>query len=80
MKKIISAAALVLAGVAFAPPAHADDDSTFTGPVSAADNWNFGAGVVCEQEVAIVPLLAGGVGYAEDHGDRCSTGNVIDPS
>ncbi|WP_336298841.1 hypothetical protein [Streptomyces cinnabarinus] len=46
----------------------------------AADNWNFSAAVVCLQEVAIVPALSGGPGYAGDHDNNCSNGNVIDHS
>ncbi|MET9621491.1 hypothetical protein ABZZ37_12075 [Streptomyces sp. NPDC006464] len=78
MKKIIAVAALALAAGAMAAPAHADDDSGFEGPVSAADNWNFAAGVVCLQEVAIVPALAGDPGYVGDHDNNCSNGNVVD--
>ncbi|GAA2344140.1 hypothetical protein OKJ48_36090 [Streptomyces kunmingensis] len=80
MKKIIAAAAMVLASVAFAAPAHADNDSNFDGPISAADNWNFTAGVVCLQEVAVVPALSGAGGYVGDHENNCSNGNVIDHS
>ncbi|GAQ54673.1 hypothetical protein [Streptomyces acidiscabies] len=71
MKKIVTAvlplAALALAGA----PAHAD-----TGPLSAADNWNFAAGVVCHQELAVVPALGDMVG---DHVNNCADGNVVSP-
>ncbi|MFJ3099338.1 hypothetical protein [Streptomyces hydrogenans] len=80
MKKIIATAALVLTSVALAAPAHADDGSNFSGPINAADNWNFSAGVVCLQEVAIVPALAGAQGYVGDHDNNCSNGNIIDHS
>ncbi|MFJ2741862.1 hypothetical protein ACIO3O_19615 [Streptomyces sp. NPDC087440] len=79
MKKIITVAALTLAAGLMAAPAHAyDDDPTPQGPVEAADNWNFSAGVVCMQEVAIVPVLGQGVGYVGDHSDNCTNGNIID--
>ncbi|ROQ33932.1 hypothetical protein EDD98_2964 [Streptomyces sp. PanSC19] len=64
MKKIIAIAALALAGVALAAPAHADDDSNFTeGAINAADNWNFTTAAVVDevtqgQELAQVPALA----------------------
>ncbi|WP_075733013.1 hypothetical protein [Streptomyces acidiscabies] len=77
MKKIVTAvlplAALALAGA----PAHADDDSNFGGGVNAAHNWNFTAGAVCRQEVAIVPVLGDTVG---DQFNNCSNENVIDHS
>ncbi|KND31927.1 hypothetical protein QD712_35995 [Streptomyces acidiscabies] len=70
MKKIVTAvlplAALALAGA----PAHAD-----TGPgVRADNNWDFTAGAVCRQEVAVVPVLGDWVG---DHTNNCADGNVI---
>ncbi|MEV7522392.1 hypothetical protein [Streptomyces sp. NPDC091371] len=78
MKKIISAAALTVAALALAAPAHADDnDSNFGGGVNAANNWNFTAADVCLQEVAVVPALGDWVG---DHANNCSNGNVIDHS
>ncbi|WP_406059790.1 hypothetical protein OG462_21375 [Streptomyces sp. NBC_01077] len=77
MKKIISAAALVLAGVAFAAPAHADNDSHFGSGVNAANNWNFTAADVCIQELAVVPALSDWTG---NHENNCSNGNVIDHS
>ncbi|MDT9691051.1 hypothetical protein Q5762_22415 [Streptomyces sp. P9(2023)] len=77
MKKIISAAVLVLAGVAMAAPAHADDDSNVGSGVNAANNWNFTAGDVCIQELAVVPALSDWTG---NHKNNCSNGNVIDPS
>ncbi|MEU8779316.1 hypothetical protein [Streptomyces sp. NPDC048606] len=77
MKKIITAAALVLAGVGLAAPAHADNDSNFGGGVNAANNWNFTAAAVCLQEVAVVPVLGDWTG---DHVNNCSNGNVIDHS
>ncbi|MFD8790853.1 hypothetical protein [Streptomyces vinaceus] len=75
MKKITTAAALVLATVGFAAPAHADNDSNFGGGVNAANNWNFTAAAVCLQEVAVVPVGGDWVG---DHANNCSNGNVID--
>ncbi|MFI8385003.1 hypothetical protein [Streptomyces sp. NPDC085540] len=75
MKKIISAAALTVAALALATPAHADDDSNFGGGVNAANNWNFTAAAVCLQEVAVVPVLGD---YVSDHANNCSNGNVID--
>lgn len=77
MKKIISAAALVLAGVAMAAPAHADNDSNFGSGVNAANNWNFTAADVCIQELAVVPALSDWTG---NHKNNCSNGNVIDHS
>ncbi|WP_329107665.1 hypothetical protein [Streptomyces sp. NBC_01439] len=77
MKKIISAAALAVAALALATPAHADDDSNFGGGVNAANNWNFTAAAVCLQEVAVVPVAGDWVG---DHTNNCSNGNVIDHS
>ncbi|MGP3683232.1 hypothetical protein ACTVZO_00695 [Streptomyces sp. IBSNAI002] len=77
MKKVITAAGLVLASVALTAPAHADNDSNFGGGVSAANNWNFTAAEVCLQEVAVVPVMGEWVG---DHADNCSNGNVIDHS
>ncbi|MFD3585837.1 hypothetical protein [Streptomyces sp. NPDC058683] len=80
MKKIMLAVLPALALSLAAPVAHADNDSNFAGPVNAADNWNFSAGVVCMQEVAIVPALAGTPGYVGDQDNNCSNGNVIDHS
>ncbi|MFJ9381110.1 hypothetical protein [Streptomyces sp. NPDC101455] len=80
MKKIMLAVIPALTLAFAAPVAHADDDSNFSGPVNAADNWNFTAGVVCMQEVAIVPVLSGTNGYVGDHENNCSNGNVIDHS
>ncbi|ATZ22267.1 hypothetical protein ACFZBM_17265 [Streptomyces lavendulae] len=77
MKKIITAAALALATIGLAAPAHADNDSNFGGGVNAANNWNFTAAAVCLQEVAVVPVLGDWVG---DHTNNCSNGNVIDHS
>ncbi|MEV7168771.1 hypothetical protein AB0O18_03675 [Streptomyces sp. NPDC093224] len=77
MKKIISAAALAVAAVSLAAPAHADNDANFGGGVNAANNWNFTAAAVCLQEVAVVPVLGD---YVSDHTNNCSNGNVIDHS
>ncbi|MFD4917235.1 hypothetical protein ACFWNR_29050 [Streptomyces virginiae] len=77
MKKIVSAAALTVAALALATPAHADNDINFGGGVNAANNWNFTAAAVCLQEVAVVPVLGDRVG---DHANNCSNGNVIDHS
>ena len=77
MKKIVSVAALVLAGVALAAPAHADNDSNFGSGVNAANNWNFTAADVCIQELAVVPALSDWTG---NHKNNCSNGNVIDHS
>ncbi|MGE7386283.1 hypothetical protein ACQKM2_12490 [Streptomyces sp. NPDC004126] len=77
MKKITTAAGLVLATVALAAPAHAENDSDFGGGVSAANNWNFTAAAVCLQEAAVVPVLGD---YVSDHVNNCSNGNVIDHS
>ncbi|MFJ4713475.1 hypothetical protein [Streptomyces sp. NPDC088785] len=77
MKKIITVAAMALAATAMAVPAHADDDADFDGGVNAANNWNFTAGAVCEQELAVVPVLGDWTG---DHDSNCSNGNVIDRS
>ncbi|MGA4840997.1 hypothetical protein [Streptomyces sp. G45] len=77
MKKMITAAVLVLAGLGPAAPAHADNDSNFGGGVNAANNWNFTAAAVCLQEVAVVPVLGDWTG---DHVNNCSNGNVIDHS
>ncbi|MFE2326897.1 hypothetical protein ACFXD5_23735 [Streptomyces sp. NPDC059385] len=77
MKKIITTAALVLAGIGLSAPAYADNDSNFGGGVNAANNWNFTAAAVCLQEVAVVPVLGDWVG---DHANNCSNGNVIDHS
>ncbi|RJQ71568.1 hypothetical protein D5S17_27590 [Pseudonocardiaceae bacterium YIM PH 21723] len=81
LKKVgfVAASAAGLAAL-LAPTAMADNDSNFQGPVNAADNWNFSAAVVCLQEVAIVPALAGTPGYVGDHDNNCSNGNVIDHS
>ncbi|HEY8986996.1 MAG TPA: hypothetical protein VIU15_46435 [Streptomyces sp.] len=77
MKKIVFAV-LPLAALALAAgPAQADGDSNFGDGVSAADNWNFTAGAVCMQEVAVVPVLGDWVG---DHVNNCSNGNVVDHS
>ncbi|QNP70480.1 hypothetical protein IAG44_14200 [Streptomyces roseirectus] len=77
MKKIMLAALPLAALALTASPAHADNDSNFGGGVNAADNWNFTAGAVCMQEVAVVPVLGDWVG---DHVNNCSNGNVIDHS
>ncbi|MGW2785048.1 hypothetical protein ACWC3X_27935 [Streptomyces populi] len=77
MKKIITVAALALAGAALAVPAHADNDSNFGGGVNAANNWNFTAAAVCFQELAVVPVGGAGVGDALDH---CVNGNVLNHS
>ncbi|MFI8927372.1 hypothetical protein ACIG3E_06810 [Streptomyces sp. NPDC053474] len=77
MKKMITGAALALAGLGLATPAHADNDSNFDGAVNAATNWNFTAAAVCLQEAAVVPVLSDWTG---DHVNNCSNGNVIDDS
>ncbi|WP_416972023.1 hypothetical protein [Streptomyces sp. 4F14] len=77
MKKIVLAVLPLAALALTAVPAHADNDSDFGGGVNAADNWNFSAGAVCLQEVAVVPVVGDWVG---DHVNNCSNGNVIDHS
>lgn len=77
MKKIISAAALTVAALSLAAPAHADNDSNFGGGVDAANNWNFTAAATCLQEVAVVPVFGDQVG---EHANNCTDGNVIDHS
>ncbi|WP_329379667.1 hypothetical protein OG625_13390 [Streptomyces sp. NBC_01351] len=79
MKKIISAAALAVAALSLAAPAHADDgnDSNFGSGVNAANNWNFTAADVCVQELAVVPALSDWTG---NHKNNCSNGNVINHS
>ncbi|MFD9456696.1 hypothetical protein ACFWBC_26860 [Streptomyces sp. NPDC059985] len=77
MKKIITASALILAGVGLAAPAHADTASDLGSAVNAANNWNFTAAAVCLQEVAVAPVLGD---WAGDHANNCSNGNVIDHS
>lgn len=77
MNKIITVAALALAGAALATPAYADNDSNFGDGVNAANNWNFTAAAVCMQEVAVVPVLGD---YISDHVNDCFNGNVIDHS
>ncbi|MFF8610537.1 hypothetical protein ACF06X_32005 [Streptomyces sp. NPDC015346] len=74
MKKIIMLAALPLAIVSMAAPAHADTDSDFGGGVNAANNWNFTSAAVCSQEVAVVPVLGDWIG---DRADNCRNGNVL---
>ncbi|MER8042525.1 hypothetical protein [Streptomyces sp. NPDC094032] len=64
IKKPAVAAALALAALSFAAPAHADDD--------AADNWSFSATDTCFQVLATA--LAGGPG---NHQSDCSSGNVV---
>ncbi|WP_030202559.1 hypothetical protein [Streptomyces sp. NRRL S-87] len=78
MKKIITAAALVLATVGAATPAHAAD-SDFGGGL-ASGVWNFSSAAVCLVEAAIVPVLSGGAGYVGDRDNSCSAGNVINPT
>ncbi|MFF8270687.1 hypothetical protein ACF059_25365 [Streptomyces sp. NPDC016562] len=70
MKKIVTAA-LVLAGVALAAPAHADDDANLSDPFGSA-------GVVCTLETAVVPVLTEATGHVGDQHDNCSHGNVLD--
>lgn len=77
MKKIITVAAMALAATAMAVPAHADNDADFGSGVNAANNWNFTAAAVCQQELAVVPILGDWVG---DHVNNCSNGNIIDHS
>ncbi|MCJ0871173.1 hypothetical protein [Streptomyces sp. AP-93] len=77
MKKIMLAVLPVLALSLAAPVAHADNDSNFGGGVNAANNWNFTAAAVCQQETAVVPVLGD---WAGDHANNCSNGNVIDHS
>ncbi|MFI5983149.1 hypothetical protein ACIBEA_20025 [Streptomyces sp. NPDC051555] len=74
MKKMITTAALVLAGVALAAPAHADNESNFGGGVNAANNWNFTAAAVCFQELAVVPVGGAWNGNTFNH---CTNGNVL---
>ena len=74
MKKIVATAALTLAGIAFACPAHADNDSNFGPGVNAANNWNFTAAAVCLQVVAVVPFLGD---FVSGHTNNCSNGNVL---
>ncbi|MER7828240.1 hypothetical protein ABTX85_37445 [Streptomyces sp. NPDC096097] len=72
MKKIITAAALVLAAVGAATPAHAAEGDV--GDL-AAGVFDFASSAVCLAEVAVVPVLDGG--YAGGHVNNCSAGNVI---
>ncbi|WP_261719151.1 hypothetical protein [Streptomyces sp. FZ201] len=75
MKKIISAAALVLTSLVLATPAHADEpDSNFGSGVNAANNWNFSAASVCFQELAVVPV---GGAWTGDTANHCANGNVL---
>lgn len=69
MKKIMLAALPVLALSFGAPAAHADG-APLDGPVGAADNWDFSAGVVAIQEAAVAPVLGGVPGYVGDHADN----------
>lgn len=76
MIAVLPALALSLA----APMAHADDDSNFQGPVSAADNWNFSTlpspvPEILGQEVAKVPVLGSYVGSQKNN---AANGNVLD--
>ncbi|MEV5535000.1 hypothetical protein [Streptomyces prunicolor] len=77
MKKIMMLAALSAAAIAFAAPAHADNDTNFGSGVNAANNWNFTAADVCLQELAVVPAMSDWTG---NHKNNCSNGNVIDHS
>ncbi|MGQ4429826.1 MULTISPECIES: hypothetical protein [unclassified Streptomyces] len=77
MKKIMMLAALPAAALAFAAPAHADNDSNFGTGVNAANNWAFSAASVCFQELAVVPVGSPWVGNAVNH---CVNGNVLDHS
>ncbi|MFE9538146.1 hypothetical protein [Streptomyces sp. NPDC006691] len=76
MKKIISVAALAVAGLALASPAQADNGDNFGGGVNAANNWNFTADAVCHQELAVVPVGGAWNGNTTGH---CTHGNVLNP-
>ena len=75
MKKTLTVAAVAIAALGLASPAHADDHSNFDGPVDSADNWDFAAGVVAIQEAAVVPVLDGTPGYVGDNENNASNGN-----
>ncbi|MFD6826651.1 hypothetical protein [Streptomyces sp. NPDC060085] len=77
MRKIITCGLLAAAALCAATPGFADDHSSVSGETSAADNWNFTAGIVCVQELAVVPALNDWTG---NHQNNCSNGNVIDHS
>ncbi|MFJ7202353.1 hypothetical protein ACIQWR_02270 [Streptomyces sp. NPDC098789] len=77
MKKMITTAGLVLASVALAAPAHADNDSNFGSGVNAANNWGFTAAAVCFQELAVVPVGGAWNGNTFNH---CTNGNVLNPA
>ncbi|OAQ29356.1 hypothetical protein K457DRAFT_1875873 [Linnemannia elongata AG-77] len=47
-----------------APISVPDNDSNFGGGVNAANNWKFDAEAVCQQEVAVVPVLGD---YVSEH-------------
>ncbi|GHB30597.1 hypothetical protein GCM10010331_16240 [Streptomyces xanthochromogenes] len=70
-------AALAVAGLALAAPAHADNDDNFGSGVSAANNWNFSAASVCFQELAVVPVGGAWNGNTVNH---CTNGNVLNHS
>ncbi|MGD6741253.1 hypothetical protein ACOKM3_05325 [Streptomyces sp. BH106] len=71
MKKIISAAGLVLAVTALAAPAHASDLGSGVG---VSDDWDFASAATCLQEVAVAPVLGDSVG---EHTTHCTDGNLI---
>ncbi len=76
MKKIITTAALVAAGIAMATLAHADNDSTFGGGL-AAGAWSFTAAAGCLVDAVVDPVLGDVTG---DLSNACVNGKVINHS
>ncbi|MFF7351523.1 MULTISPECIES: hypothetical protein [Streptomyces] len=72
MRKIIMTAALAVAAIAGAAPAHADNKAT---PITT---WTFAPASVCGlegAEVSALPILSN---YVPIHANSCSHGNVLD--
>lgn len=62
MKKISALAALTMAGLAIATPAHADNDSNVGRGTKATTHQNPLAASLCKQALALVPVAAAWTG------------------
>ncbi len=74
MKKIISAAALVVTSLVLATPAHADEPESNFGSGVSGTHWNIVGASICVQELAAVPA---GEAWTLDATHSCANGNVL---
>jgi hypothetical protein len=75
MKKISAIAALTMAGLALATPAHADNDSDLGRGINVAGHQSLTTANLCKQAFALVPVAAPWTGDAVN--DACNNRDHI---